>query len=68
MIKIQSLNQNKQFLSILKKKRINNNYFTIYYGKNNDEIKKNLRSSFVNINSANRSQTYKFQYYSYSIF
>jgi len=48
MIKIQSLNQNKQFLSILKKKRINNNYFTIYYGKNNSEIKnKNLNISFV---------------------
>ena len=48
MIKIQSLNQNKQFLSILKKKRINNNYFTIYYGKNNDEIKnKILKISFV---------------------
>ena len=61
MIKIQSLkticvtaitnsfiNQNKQFLNILKKKRINNNYFTIYYGKNNDEIKnKILKISFV---------------------
>ena len=48
MIKIQSLNQNRQFLSLLKKKRINNNYFTIYYGKNNSEIKnKILNISFV---------------------
>ncbi len=45
MIKIQSLNQNKQFLSLLKKKRINNNYFTIYYGKNNNVI----RNKFLNI-------------------
>ena len=30
----------------------------------NEEIQKNLRSSYVNINSANRSKNYKFQYYS----
>ena len=30
----------------------------------NDEIQKNLRSSYVNINSANRNKSYKFQFYS----
>jgi hypothetical protein len=50
-------NNTKNILS----KKIQQQYFTQI---NNDEIKKNLRSSFVNINSANRSQTYKFQYYS----
>jgi len=48
MIKIQSLNQNKQFLNILKKNKLNNNYFTIYFGKNNKRINnKNLNISFV---------------------
>ena len=50
MIKIQSLNQNKQFLSILKKNKLNNDYFTIYFGKNNYEVdkkKNNLNISFV---------------------
>ena len=50
MIKIQSLNQNKQFLNILKKNKLSNDYFTIYFGKNNYEINKkknNLNISFV---------------------
>ena len=50
MIKIQSLNQNKQFLNILKKNKLSNNYFTIYLGKNNYEVdkkKNNLNISFV---------------------
>ena len=48
MIRIQSLKQNKQFLNILKKNKFNNDYFTIYFGKNNHEInKKNLNISFV---------------------
>ena len=50
MIKIQSLNQNKQFLNILKKNKLNNDYFTIYFGKDNCEINKkknNLNISFV---------------------
>ena len=34
MIKFKSLNQSKQFLKILKKKRINTKYFTIYFEKN----------------------------------
>ena len=41
MIKFKSLNQSKQFLRILKKKRLNAKYFTIYFEKNLDNIKKN---------------------------
>tara|TARA_B100000029_G_scaffold444017_1_gene463478 strand:+ start:152 stop:517 length:366 start_codon:yes stop_codon:yes gene_type:complete len=33
MIKFKSLNQNKHFLSILKKKKFNNKYFTVYFDK-----------------------------------
>ena len=40
MIKIQSLNQNKQFLNILKKNKLSNNYYTIYFGKNNYQVDK----------------------------
>ena len=51
MIKFQSLNQSKQFLRILKKKRLNTKYFTIYFEKNSSRIKKNdrkiLNISFV---------------------
>ena len=51
MIKFKSLNQSKQFLRILKKKRLNTKYFTIYFEKNSSRIKKNdrkiLNISFV---------------------
>ena len=59
MIKFKTLNQSKQFLRILKKKRLNTKYFTIYFEKNLDNTKKNsnknLNISFVmkkNIGSA----------------
>ena len=42
MIKFRSLNQNKEFLRILKKKRINTKYFTVYFDKNS----KNFKSDF----------------------
>ena len=42
MIKFKSLNQSKDFLKILKKKRINTKYFTVYFGKN----PKNFKNSF----------------------
>ena len=48
MIKFKSLNQNKQFLRILKKKRLNTKYFTIYFEKNLRSIKKNDKK-FLNI-------------------
>ncbi len=47
MIKFKSLNQNKEFLKILKKKRINTKYFTIYFNKNSENINKYLNISFV---------------------
>ena len=51
MIKFKSLNQSKQFLRILKKKKLNTKYFTIYFEKNLSSEKKNnnenLNISFV---------------------
>ena len=51
MIKFKSLNQNKEFLRILKKKRINTKYFTVYFDKNSKNFKngfnKHLNISFV---------------------
>ena len=48
MIKLKSLNQNKQFLSVLKKSKIDTKYFTIYFKKNlNVNINKYLNVSFV---------------------
>ena len=42
MIRFKSLNQSKDFLKILKKKRINTKYFTVYFSKN----PKNFKNSF----------------------
>ena len=51
MIKFKSLNQSKQFLEILKKKRLDTRYFTIYFEKDLSNTKKNgnknLKISFV---------------------
>tara|TARA_B100001013_G_scaffold287936_1_gene187735 strand:- start:263 stop:628 length:366 start_codon:yes stop_codon:yes gene_type:complete len=51
MIKFKSLNQSKQFLGILKKKKLDTKYFTIYFEKNLNSIKeinkKILNISFV---------------------
>ena len=51
MIKFRSLNQNKEFLKLLKKKRINSKYFTVYFDKNSknfkNEFNKYLNISFV---------------------
>ena len=51
MIKFESLNQSKQFLEILKKKRLDTRYFTIYFEKELSNTKKNgnksLKISFV---------------------
>ena len=59
MIKFRSLNQNKEFLKLLKKKRISTKYFTVYFDKNSKNFKngfnKYLNISFVmkkNIGSA----------------
>ena len=47
MIKFKSLNQNKQFLRIFKKKKLNTKYFTIYFENNSNNINKNLNISFA---------------------
>ena len=47
MIKIKSLNRSKDFIRILKKKRINTKYFTIYFDKNLKNLNKYLNISFV---------------------
>jgi len=48
MIKFKSLNQSNEFLKILKKKKINNKYFTIYFDKNLKQDKKNI-NKYLNI-------------------
>ena len=48
MIKFKSLNQSKKFKKILKKKRINTKYFTIYFDRYPTNLKKNL-SKYLNI-------------------
>ena len=47
MIKFKSLNRSKDFLKILKKKRLNTKYFTIYFDKNLPNFNKHLNISFV---------------------
>ena len=48
MIRFKSLNRSKDFLKILKKKRINTKYFTIYFDKNSRNFKKDL-NKYLNI-------------------
>ena len=48
MIKFKSLNQNKQFIKILKKNKLNTKYFTIYFDKNSDNFK-NKVNKYLNI-------------------
>jgi|TARA_B110000438_G_C15565506_1_gene543042 ribonuclease P protein component len=47
MIKFKSLTTSKEFLGILKKKKLSTKYFTIYFGKNLQNINKYLNISFV---------------------
>jgi len=47
MIKFKSLNKSEDFQEILKKKKINTKYYTIYFKKNYKNINKNLNISFV---------------------
>ena len=48
MIKFKILNRSKDFLEILKKKRINTKYFTIYFDKNSRNFKKDF-NKYLNI-------------------
>ena len=47
MIKFKSLNRSKDFIKILKKKRMHTKYFTIYFDKDSKNINKYLNISFV---------------------
>ena len=47
MIKFKSLNRSKDFLKILKKKRLNTKYFTIFFDKNLKNFNEYLNISFV---------------------
>ena len=47
MIKFKSLNQKKEFLKILRKKRINTKYFTVYFDRNLKNVNKYSNISFV---------------------
>jgi len=47
MIKFKSLNSSKDFLKILKKKKLNTKYYTIYFDKNSKNLNKYLNISFV---------------------
>ena len=47
MIKFKSLNQSKEFLKILKKKKLDTKYFIIYFDKNSNNLNKFLNISFV---------------------
>ena len=48
MIKFKSLNKSEQFIKILKKKRLNSKYFTIYFEKNSNDLLKN-HNKYLNI-------------------
>ena len=47
MIKFKSLNQSGEFLKILKKRKLNTKYYTIYFDKNSKNLNKYLNVSFV---------------------
>ena len=47
MIKFKSLKRSEDFLKILKKKKMNTKYFTIYFDKNLTYVNKYLNISFV---------------------
>ena len=51
MIKFKSLNKSREFLKVIKKKKLNTRYFTIYFNKNsvniNKDFNKYLNISFV---------------------
>ena len=57
MIKFKSLNRSKDFLKILKKKKLNTKYYTIYFDKNSKNINKYLNISFVMKNKIGNAVT-----------
>jgi len=47
MIKFKSLKRSEDFIKILKKKKLNTKYYTIYFDKNSKNLSKYLNISFV---------------------
>ena len=47
MIKFKSLHRSKDILKIVKKKKLNTKYFTVYFGRNLKNFNKYLNISFV---------------------
>ena len=56
MIKFKSLNRNRQFLKILKKKKLNTKYFVIYFDKNSVNFQNNI-NQFLNISFVTKKNT-----------
>ena len=56
MIKFKSLNQNKEFLKILRKNKLNTKYFTIYFDKNLKDSKK-IVNKYLNISFVMKKNT-----------
>ena len=58
MIKFKSLNQSKEFIKILKKKKLNTKYFTIYFDKDSKNLKKKV-NKYLNISFVIKKNIYK---------
>ena len=56
MIKFKSLNQSKEFKEILKKRRLNTKYFTVYFEKNKKSFKKDI-NKYLNISFVMKKNT-----------
>ena len=56
MIKFKSLNQSKEFLKILKKKRLNTKYFTIFFDRNSKNFRKGF-NKYLNISFVIKKNT-----------
>ena len=56
MIKFKSLNQSKEFLKILKKKKLDTKYFIIYFDKNSKNFKKTV-NKYLNISFVMKKST-----------
>ena len=56
MIKFKSLNSSKSFVKILKKKKLNTKYFTIYFDKNLRDLKKDF-DKYLNISFVMKKKT-----------
>ena len=55
MTKLRSLTQSKEFLKIIKQKKINTKYFTVYFGKNSNSLKNDL-NKYLNISFVSKKK------------